>query len=185
MGLDMYLTKKTYIGAEYEHRKVNAVVEITQNGKKIEIDPKKISQIEERAGYWRKANQIHKWFVDNVQNGVDDCGDYEVSVEQLQALLEVCKKVKETAKLVSGVVANGASLKNGEWIPNFEAGKQIENAEAISELLPTASGFFFGSTDYDEWFFKDIEKTIEIIESAVKDNGSPDYDVSFFYHSSW
>ena len=24
---------------------------------------------------WRKANAIHKWFVDNVQDGVDDCGD--------------------------------------------------------------------------------------------------------------
>lgn len=43
--------------------------------------------------YWRKANQIHKWFVDNVQNGVDDCGKYEVSTEQLQKLYDVVNEV--------------------------------------------------------------------------------------------
>lgn len=34
------------------------------------------------------------------------------------------------------------------------------------ELLPTASGFFFGSTEYDEWYFKDVERSIEIFREA-------------------
>jgi hypothetical protein len=37
--------------------------------------------------YWRKANQIHQWFVDNVQNGVDDCGRYVVDLCQIDELL--------------------------------------------------------------------------------------------------
>ena len=53
MGLDMYLIRGTW---EDDHEEV---------------------------GYWRKANQIHKWFVDNVQDGVDDCGEYKVTKEQL------------------------------------------------------------------------------------------------------
>ena len=28
-------------------------------------------------GYWRKANHIHKWFVDTCANGVDDCNRSE------------------------------------------------------------------------------------------------------------
>lgn len=44
-------------------------------------------------GYWRKANAIHKWFVDNVQGGVDDCGDYKVTKEQLIQLHNVCNDV--------------------------------------------------------------------------------------------
>lgn len=36
--------------------------------------------------YWRKANAIHKWFVDNVQQEEDDCGVYEVSHDQLKRL---------------------------------------------------------------------------------------------------
>ena len=49
-------------------------------------------------GYWRKANQIHYWFVSNVQDDEDDCGYYEVSKEQLTRLLEECQKVKEDPK---------------------------------------------------------------------------------------
>ena len=41
-------------------------------------------------GYWRKCNQIHKWFVDNVQKGEDDCGEYYVSHEKLKELLRTC-----------------------------------------------------------------------------------------------
>lgn len=47
----------------------------------------------EEIGYWRKANQIHKWFVDNVQDGVDDCGEYKVTKEQLIELRNRCEAV--------------------------------------------------------------------------------------------
>jgi len=37
-------------------------------------------------GYWRKASAVHGWFVERVQDGEDDCGDYCVSLEQLYEL---------------------------------------------------------------------------------------------------
>ena len=40
--------------------------------------------------YWRKCNQVHGWFVRNVQNGEDDCGEYYVSHEKLKELLRTC-----------------------------------------------------------------------------------------------
>lgn len=43
--------------------------------------------------YWRKANHIHRWFVENVQHGVDDCGEYQVSREQLSDLSSRCVAV--------------------------------------------------------------------------------------------
>ena len=46
-----------------------------------------------QVGYWRKANAIHHWFVQNVQNGVDDCQSYAVSREQLEALRGLCESV--------------------------------------------------------------------------------------------
>ena len=49
-------------------------------------------------GYWRKANQIHKWFVDNIQNGQDDCGEYFVSREDLIKLRGLCRKVMRNRK---------------------------------------------------------------------------------------
>lgn len=157
MGLDMFLTRKKYVGAEYEHRKVNGIVDITISGKKLPIDFNKISYIEESVGYWRKANAIHKWFVDNVQDGVDDCRDYYVELEQLEELLDICKQVKE-------------------------------NNELADELLPRQSGCFFGSTEYDEWYYKDIDDTIEMLERIIKEEKEMEklgFWNEFFYRASW
>jgi hypothetical protein len=48
---------------------------------------------EKEIGYWRKANAIHKWFVDNTQDGKDECQLSDVSIEQLLTLYNLCKKV--------------------------------------------------------------------------------------------
>lgn len=46
--------------------------------------------------YWRKANWIHKWFVDNVQNGIDDCSQYRLTADDIKKFLDVCRQVLET-----------------------------------------------------------------------------------------
>lgn len=123
MGLDMYLIEN-YEGPRNEGRDI---------------------------GYWRKANAIHRWFVANVQEGVDDCGYYNVSLQQLELLRTTCKAV--------------------------------ENSPSLSEeLLPTTSGFLFGSTEYDAYYMEDIRRTIAIVEDAIElAKGGSRID----YHSSW
>lgn len=49
------------------------------------------------------------------------------------------------------------------------------------ELLPPASGFFFGSTEIDQYYFNDLERTIEIFEKALN---SKDID-GVTYQASW
>lgn len=150
MGLDMYLNKRTYV-QQWEHQtpeeKYDVVV--TKGGETANINPKKVKYIIEEAGYWRKQNQIHRWFVENIQKGTDDCGEYYVNKDALASLLELCEKVK------------------------------ADNALA-DELLPSASGFFFGGTDYDEWYFNGIDNTIEILKEALEDENG-----EYLYSSSW
>jgi len=92
MGLDSYLYKKTYL---YKGENVNpeykAEISLKIGGK--EIDTSKITYVVEEAAYWRKANQIHRWFVENVQHGNDDGGSYYVSRDELEELLGICKEV--------------------------------------------------------------------------------------------
>lgn len=185
MGLDMYLKRKRYIGAQYEHRNINGKIEIKKGDKVIPIQLNKISYIEEDVGYWRKANAIHKWFVDNCQEGVDDCKEYWVSREKLEELLNICKQVVDIAKLKDGKITNGYTIKEGEWQPILEDGKYITNAEEIEELLPTEDGCFFGSTDYDEYYLQDIKNTIDIIEAIFKEDDKDDYEIDYYYQSSW
>ena len=150
MGLDMYLSKKTYVKYWEHNGDNNYEVTVTKAGKPTNIDPKKVSYIVEEVGYWRKANQIHQWFVENVQQGEDDCQESYVSREKLEELLGVCKIVKN-------------------------------HKEKAEQILPTQSGFFFGGTEYDEYYYQDIDNTIEILEEALSDESADD----FAYRASW
>ena len=111
-----------------------------------DIRPKEVA-------YWRKANAIHKYFVDNVQDGIDDCRYHnEVTKEILEDLLERC-------------------------------GKALNNHDLAPELLPRCSGFFFGGTNYDEWYFRDIEETFNYITHILK---TTNFDIEMLcYCSSW
>lgn len=186
----MYLTKKTYIGANYEHRNVKGNINITIDGKPVKIDFNKVSAIEEAVGYWRKANQIHKWFVDNIQDGVDNCGEYSLSKEKAKELLSICKEIKKSCSLVAGKVRNG-QVQNKETSGKFqdviEDGKLMKNSNIAAKLLPSASGFFFGSTDYDEYYMQDIDNTIDIMESILsgEDETKEYFKEEIIYTSSW
>ena len=137
----------------------------------------------EGVGYWRKANEIHNWFVKNVQDSEDDCGMYEVSEDKLVELLNVCKEVKHNSKIVKGRVCNGESYKDGKWVTNYIDGEIIEDPSVAEELLPTTSGFFFGSTNYDQYYMQDIDYTIELLTNVLEETDFENEIV--VYSSSW
>jgi hypothetical protein len=85
MGLDMYLNAKRFMWHTED--------ELAETVAKAfpELKGRRVKQVIVEAMYWRKANAIHKWFVDNVQDGNDDCGDYWVSREKLQELCDLIK----------------------------------------------------------------------------------------------
>ncbi len=59
----------------------------------------------------------------------------------------------------------------------------LADPEQAENILPTNSGFFFGSIEYDTWYMRDIERTINVLKECleVQDNG----DSAFYYHASW
>lgn len=164
MGLDMYLTKRIYIGAEYEHQKVEGKIDITIKGQPVNINFNRVQTIVEKVGYWRKANQIHNWFVQNVQDGEDDCKEYSVTRDQFQSLLDDVNTVL-----------------NAKGTPEEEG--------AIEDLLPPTEGFFFGSTETDEWYWRDLEDTkkliTEILSEIEEDEKNSQMWVDYYYQSSW
>lgn len=106
------------------------------------------------AMYWRKVNHIHDWFVRNVQDGNDDCRSYYVSREQLKELLDTCEKVLAA-----------------------------RDEEISRDLLPTATGFFFGSSEFDEYYYEALEETIEGLTKILV---NPAFDgMDFHYNASW
>lgn len=168
MGLDMYLTARKHISEVSYLRK-----ETTEGGTHFTTEPNpefpKLLEsvglergdlrtdypsgtIEVAVAYWRKANAIHQWFVDNCGQGVDDCRPYYVSRASLETLL--------------GVVSEALLTKD-------------------TTLLPTQSGFFFGSTEYDEWYWADLESTKEVLTSILTNPKFESTDWAFQYEASW
>jgi len=156
MGLDMYLYARQFVSAsswagEKESSKVKEVANMMNGNNFLMEDSLQFAEIKLQVAYWRKANAIHKYFVDQCANGKDECQDTYVEREQLQDLLNRCKTI-------------------------------LEDHSKAGELLPSRSGFFFGSTDYDEWYFYDLEQTVPVLEKILKD--AP-IDWEFEYQASW
>ena len=103
-------------------------------------------------GYWRKANQIHSWFVRECQDGRDECQITHVSRDKLRELRDVCLRV-----LVD------------------------RNDELADELLAPQGGFFFGSVDYNDWYWSDLKETVQQLDRALALSGS----WTLYYQSSW
>lgn len=53
----------------------------------------RVSGVTVQAMYWRKANAIHRWFVDECQDGTDDCRPHRVGRDQLIQLRDICQAV--------------------------------------------------------------------------------------------
>lgn len=178
MGLDMYLRKgKKIPKRDFTHiRKINDLITnyddelVTEAYKDYVFEcgsAFKYNSLFKEIVYWRKANQIHKWFVDNVQEGIDDCGYYEVSKQHIEKLLEICELI----------------LDEGIIIKLQEEERIIQNKELCEALLPTQSGFFFGGTEYDEWYIKDLEYTVQELKKILKEF---DFENEYLiYTSSW
>lgn len=174
MGLDMYLEARKYVSqidwtavphstgeaVDFSQYKSEAFKALSS------MFPEQLTQhsnagstVGINVAYWRKANQIHGWFVKNVQGGEDNCKAYPVDRDDLLNLLETINEV------LAGDV------------------------EAAKQLLPVTAGFFFGNYDedegYDEFYYEDLRYTKKIIEDildVIKDNP---HEYDFYYQSSW
>jgi|LauGreStaDraftv2_3_1035109.scaffolds.fasta_scaffold30672_2 hypothetical protein len=151
MGLDMYLTAKRYL-SKYnpEDAKLRELVSAIDFGFSGEVE-----QISFEAMYWRKANAIHRWFVNEIQDGVDNCAEYNVGEESLAKLRDICKQVL------------------------------ADPSQADVLLPPQSGFFFgCTEVDewYLEQLKYTVERLTEILElPEVKDGRN----INFYYSSSW
>lgn len=194
MGLDMFLWKmkkqkgKTFDEVMEIKRKLDneEIKGVEKENLKMYMFHTKLENINyeydslfKEVYYWRKANAIHQWFVDNIQNENDDCEDYRVTQKDLQILIDTLKEVYNSLcnkEMVTKKVQDGSI----EY--KIKAFKE-EDLEKAKELLPTQEGFFFGGTQYDEYYFEDIKKTLNDLQII---NECFDFENNYLiYGSSW
>ena len=101
---------------------------------------------------WRKANHIHGWFKRNVAYGELE------NCELYPVSFEQLMSLGIACQLVKA------------------------NPESAPMLLPRQAGFFFGSVEYDDDYFMDVDDTLEIIRQVC--DALQDGD-EIFYHAWW
>jgi len=149
MGLDMYLSKKSYV-KQWSHQKKNHEVDVKYDGEdRLDIKPERISEVVEEVMYWRKANHIHGWFVENIQGGIDECQESHVGLDDLIELKDLCKKVLET-KNTDLLPITGGFFFGSKEVDDFYWEDTVLTVEAIEGILEekipdgaTAPSFYY------------------------------------------
>ena len=174
MGLDMYLRRKTSIVHNLCH---DAGYHSRDGGEKCKcalsvngppglgqfIKKSRLWAVTEDVLYWRKANAIHSWFVHNVQSGVDDCGNYSVTGEQLSELLSVCQQVKKEPKLAQELLPTAAGFFfGGLQYDEYYFDDIKRTIKELKALLKEHKAFAH--------FLKPVEQS---------------FDIGYEYHASW
>ena len=142
MGLDMYLSAKKYLW-KIDESDAQVSKEIQE---RINVR-RRVKEVVIEAAYWRKANQIHGWFVRNVQDGEDDCNPYDVARSDLVALLDACRKVLENRKLAAKLLppAEGFFFGRYEYDDSYfeDVQRTADGLAALLEAVPEGSGWWF------------------------------------------
>lgn len=180
----MYLHAKRFCSGGYDHSTKEEKKLFKTILKAAEL-PQEMAQqsltVNVTVGYWRKANHIHKWFIDNCSSGEDDCRPVDVCRDSLKTLRDLCQTVIDKSNLVPGNVHVGTSFEAGEKKEMYEPGKIVEDPTVALDILPPSEGFFFGGQDVDEYYIEDVKETIKIIDAVLK----LPKDWEFEYCASW
>jgi hypothetical protein len=159
MGLDMYLNVRKYVsrverwesGDPVESERFYDLVKVAGMEHLVSRDTVIGGYVEVPVHYWRKSNAIHKFFVDNYAEGVDNCQPIYIPRQGIEELVKRCDEI-------------------------------LKDSTAASKLLPTEGGFFFGPTEYDEYYFGDLVETQEAMKQLLEKLQD---DNDLIYQASW
>ena len=118
-----------------------------------------------------KANQIFRWFIENVMSGKPDDQYHEVSAKQLFDLLSACKVVKKGFQLT-------------EHDPYY-GDKYSVNEKVAHKYLPLLEeqGYFFGTNEYGFNYATNVIDTIDILENILQTTNFEQETV--YFNATW
>ena len=157
MGLDIFFFKTKRNEWDNIQDELSAFDSLPEDEQDEVENPYRTFEPQE-VGYFRKVNFLMSFF-----KYKENCSYKETTREQLQALRDACKeivKMKPVRYEITRYDYGGT-----EQVKVYSDADQ----KRCAELLPTQSGFFFGSTDYDQWYFNEVKDVFVWVDGVLSD----------------
>jgi hypothetical protein len=156
MGLDMYLEARKYVRKFEDYTSDNLSDDYMEIAKHF---PAGADEFGDFAGAEVKITVGYWRKVNQIHNWfVKECAD---GVDECQPIRVGLDKLMELRAMVE---------------------ETLEHKDKAVEYLPTASGFFFGGTEYDDYYWHGLERTKLILDKAIS---LDDDNYDFIYQASW
>lgn len=171
MGLDIYFKRVNKIDFEFAKKK-----DTEDAYNELEI---------KNVGYFRKVNCLLPFF-----GYEDNLSVHPIEKCQIEELVSIAKELlKEHHAINSSILSYKEIL--GVYKDDKKKTKEIQEkidalwanfAEIAQEKLPTTSGFFFGYTEYKEWYVNDLTEIVNVFEEILD---STDFDIDQIFMYCW
>lgn len=174
MGLDIYFNRR-----EKNNPRENEIREARRRMDELDLLPdteenfKEWQELDEfveenlhdeEVGYFRKVNFLMRFF-----NYVDNCKDVILEKSRIEDLVNITQNIIDLSE----------KRKDLDSVGNFA--EYCENKFSweiyAQTMLPTTSGFFFGSTAYNEWYLEDVKSVNAVFKGILKDTNFDYYDI--------
>lgn len=130
---------------------------------RVEETEERLNEIEKKL---ENANYSSEKEFDNLQNEYDELNPWkEVAYfRKVNFLLPFFEYVENCSRLeIDGYKIDELLVK---------CKQVLENHSLAGTLLPTQSGFFFGNTEYNYWYFNDVKEVYEKFSEIAEDFNS-------------
>ena len=140
MGLDMRLYKRMYT-RNWSHTVKRKEVTVKMDDVVVKgfNNP---SYVVQEVAYWRKFNALHGYIVNNFANGVDNCQDIYLGIDDIKQILSALKDKENPIEPTEGFLFG--SQERDEWYD-----KDVENAIEVFESVLEELESEFGSEHFD------------------------------------
>ena len=93
MGLDIYFSKKTFIGAMFRSSGISGIISLTKRGKPIPIKAERLAYVEEDIFHGRKTYWLLEWLNQELPESLSNAEEQEIGDDILARLHEACTEV--------------------------------------------------------------------------------------------
>lgn len=93
MGLDIYLTQKTFIGVSVNRLLIFGELKIFRRGRNVDMNMNRSYECVEYLGHRRKFYSFHWLVIENVLSDVSDCKEHLIDSWHLFPSLENCRTI--------------------------------------------------------------------------------------------